>query len=563
MARVDRAELVDGTGPPRPVALKRMLPHVAASEEMVQAFVREARLMSYLRHVNIAQTYEYGQVEDIHFIAMELVTGPTLRAVLKHCAQTTGPMPVPFALNILNQLCDALDYAHNLRDEHGKPLGIIHRDVSPSNLIIDHAGAAKLIDFGIAKSQAGAQTVAGVIKGKFGYMAPEYLAGSIDARADLFAVGVIAHELLTNRPLFTVADDMETMRRMRTMTVQPPSQRNPNVPPDIDGIVMTALERDPAQRWQHATALRTAMTTLTKRLGAVCSNRQVIEWIAWAFEQSGRPSAAVEEPSMAPIELSYSNLEIESPTHAEPAAARAVAAARAAPEPRPRSPSSIEQTLRMSGSGAPSLPGAWPSGTPPRTSSAQDATFLSGDSFTIPDATEVRPPSDSITHSITLSDALSEPTAARAPGDAVSVGGEHGSTLLGPGAAVHARAAARLSRPNLSLDGGSPSRSPSVPPSSEGPPPRSPSTPQIPLPQAAVSLPPVRPAQSPPDHDLAEPLPPPPLREPAPGAAAPHLSALFNAKPARRSRTLTILIVVLLAAGLAAIGVYLVLHLPA
>src|SRR5689334_11943915 len=264
MARVDRAELAGIEGFHRPVALKRMLPHVASNEDMVKAFVREARLASHLRHANVAQTYELGKVDDIYFIAMELITGPTLRHILKHCAQTTGPMPVQIALNILNQICDALDYAHNLCDETGQPLGIIHRDVSPSNIILDEAGVAKLIDFGIAKaSAAGMQTMSGAIKGKFGYMAPEYLLGSIDARADLFAVGVIAHELLTNRPLFSVADDMETLRRVRTMPLQPPSHKNPNVPAEIDDIVMTALSRDPDGRWQHATALRTALTTLT------------------------------------------------------------------------------------------------------------------------------------------------------------------------------------------------------------------------------------------------------------------------------------------------------------
>jgi serine/threonine protein kinase len=123
------------------------------------------------------------------------------------------------------------------------------------------------------------QTMSGTIKGKYGYMAPEYLAGRIDARADLFAVGVIAHELLTNRPLFTTNDDIETLERVRGMPISPPSHRNPLVPGDIDHIVMTALERDPDRRWQHATALRTAMTTLTKRLGMVVTNPEVVQWL--------------------------------------------------------------------------------------------------------------------------------------------------------------------------------------------------------------------------------------------------------------------------------------------
>ena len=287
MAQVHRAEVSGIEGFKREVALKRMLEHLATNDDAVKAFVREARLASYMRHRNIAQTYELGKVGDIYFIAMELVTGYTLREVLKHCGATTGPMPVPIALNILNQICDALDYAHNLADDSGQPLGIIHRDVSPSNIIVAEGGVVKLIDFGIAKaSAAGMQTMSGTIKGKFGYMAPEYVAGSLDARADLFAIGVIAHELLTNRPLFTGPDDMDTLHRVMKMEVRPPSAFNAHVPPEIDDVVMTALERDPEKRWQHATALRTALTTLTRRLGLVVHDAQVIEWIAWAFEQT-------------------------------------------------------------------------------------------------------------------------------------------------------------------------------------------------------------------------------------------------------------------------------------
>jgi serine/threonine protein kinase len=292
MASVHRAEARGLEGFSRPVALKRMLPHCAVSSDFVQSFVREARIASHLRHINVAQTYELGKVDGVYFIAMELVAGKNLRQVLRHCAVMTGPMPVAITLNILNQICDALDYAHNLCDESGQPLGIIHRDVSPSNIIVSAEGVVKLIDFGIAKaSAAGMQTTSGLLKGKFGYMAPEYIAGSIDARADLFALGVIAHELLTNRPLFTGNDDMETLQRVRGMAIKPPSVRNPKVPAEIDDIVMTALARDPAHRWQHATALRNAMTTMTRRLKLVCSNSDVSEWIEWAFRQQ-RPTAA-------------------------------------------------------------------------------------------------------------------------------------------------------------------------------------------------------------------------------------------------------------------------------
>src|SRR6185295_5225133 len=283
----------------------------------VKSFVREARLASYLRHENVAQTYDLGRVGDTYYMVMELITGRNLREVLRHCGATTGPMPVPCALNILNQICDALDYAHNLCDESGTPLGIIHRDVSPSNVIVSTTGVVKLIDFGIAKaSAAGMQTMSGTLKGKFAYMAPEYLAGQIDPRADLFAVGVIAHELLTNKPLFSGRDDIDTLHRVRDMQIAPPSKKNPLVPPEIDDVVMTALARDPERRWQHATALRSALTTLTRRLGLVASNDQAVQWLDWAFtlKRPARPSHEPDtETDAAPL-TDEPSISIQQPT---------------------------------------------------------------------------------------------------------------------------------------------------------------------------------------------------------------------------------------------------------
>ncbi len=287
MATVHRAEAQGIAGFSKQVALKRMLPNVAADASLVQSFIREARLASLLRHGNVASTYDLGKVGEIYFIAMELVPGRTLRQVLKHCAALGIHMPLPIAMNIVNQIADALEYAHNLCDESGAPLGIIHRDVSPSNIIVSEGGIVKLIDFGIAKAANSTHTLSGTVKGKFSYMAPEYLLdGKLDARADLFALGVIAHELLVGRPLFQGTDDMDTLFRIRDMVVEPPSRVNRQVPAEIDAIVMTALERDPEQRWQRASALRMALTAETMKLGLVAHNTQVLEWIDWAFEQT-------------------------------------------------------------------------------------------------------------------------------------------------------------------------------------------------------------------------------------------------------------------------------------
>ena len=285
MATVNRAEMRGVAGFRKQVALKRLHPHVADDPTMVQSFVHEARLASQLRHPNVAETYDLGKVDDTYFIAMEYIAGPTLTQVLRQSAQAAGPVPIPIVLSILGQVCDALDHAHNLCDYSGKPLGIIHRDVSPANIIVSTSGTVKLIDFGIAKAADSDKTKTGLIKGKFAYMAPEYLEGQLDLRADLFGLGVIAHEMLTGRRLFYTRNGFDTIMRLREMPIQPPSRWNPDIPRDLDDIVITALQRVPDLRWQSAAAMGTAITNVIRSLGAPVTNQQMVEWIEWAFRQ--------------------------------------------------------------------------------------------------------------------------------------------------------------------------------------------------------------------------------------------------------------------------------------
>jgi serine/threonine protein kinase len=290
MATVHRAEK-RGVGIRRPIALKRLLPHGADDPDLVKLFVDEARLASYLHHANVAQIYELGQVGETYFIAMEYASGPTLSQIVRQCQKAAGPIPIAITVNLLTQVCDALDYAHHCCDETGVPLRIIHRDVSPGNIVVTNAGVVKLIDFGIAKATiSSVQTQVGFIKGKFGYIAPEYITGKIDARVDLFAVGVIAHELLAGRRLFEGDDDFQTLSNIREMVIQPPSTVNPHVTRDLDDIVMTALARNPAKRWQSAGAMRVALANLSRALGVVVGPPQVFEWVQWAFSQVPRDS---------------------------------------------------------------------------------------------------------------------------------------------------------------------------------------------------------------------------------------------------------------------------------
>jgi serine/threonine protein kinase len=188
----------------------------------------------------------------------------------------------------LIQVCDALDYAHNLVDERGQPLGIIHRDVTPANVIVSGSGVVKLIDFGLAKVNASRATKAGIIKGKLGYMAPEYTLGRLDHRADLFALGVIAHELLTGKKLFDHPNEYEMITMLREMPIQPPSRWNPSVTLALDDIVLTALSRDPGLRWQSAAAMRAALVNLARDVKMAPSREGLAKWTEWAFTQAER-----------------------------------------------------------------------------------------------------------------------------------------------------------------------------------------------------------------------------------------------------------------------------------
>jgi serine/threonine protein kinase len=214
MAQVHRAKKRGPAGFERSVALKRMLSHLAEDSSFVDSFIREAKVVSLLVHPNIAQVYDFGRIGGIYYIAMELVPGFDLRKLLRYANRANEPIPLPVVLSILIELCEALEYAHTCRDESGARLNIVHRDISPSNMILAASGHLKVIDFGIAKASARQlHTESGQVKGKLGYMSPESALGqSAGAVSDVFSMGVVAWELVTASPLFSARTDFETMR---------------------------------------------------------------------------------------------------------------------------------------------------------------------------------------------------------------------------------------------------------------------------------------------------------------------------------------------------------------
>jgi TonB family protein len=258
MAELYKAKRTGVEGFQKIVAIKKILPHLADDEEFITMFADEAKLAAQLNHPNIIHIYDLGKIQaGGYFIAMEYVDGRDLRAIQKSGRELGVPLPVPLAVYIASKVASALDYAHRRRDAEGHDLHIVHRDVSPQNILISYEGDIKLCDFGIAKATSKAsQTQSGALKGKLQYMSPEQAWGKpIDRRSDLFSLGVVLHELLTGDRLFRGDTDIEVLEKVRSAEVAPPSRSNPEVPKNLDGVLLRCLAKDPEERYANASDL--------------------------------------------------------------------------------------------------------------------------------------------------------------------------------------------------------------------------------------------------------------------------------------------------------------------
>ncbi|MBK7857545.1 MAG: serine/threonine protein kinase [Archangiaceae bacterium] len=261
MAEIFRARQLGMEGFEKELVIKRILPHLAREPQFIKMFLDEARIAARLNHPNISQIFNLGAQGGTYFIAMEYVDGFDLREIWRLCEARGEPMPVQHAVRIVAEAAAALQHAHLKVNKAGKPLGIVHRDVSPQNILVTRGGGIKVVDFGIAKAaDSSVHTRAGVLKGKFAYMAPEQAAGGrIDRRIDIFALGVVLHELLTGRRLFKRDTDVSTLTAVGQCHVDPPSDSVEGADDALDAVVLKALAKRPSDRYQEAEELQLAL----------------------------------------------------------------------------------------------------------------------------------------------------------------------------------------------------------------------------------------------------------------------------------------------------------------
>jgi tRNA A-37 threonylcarbamoyl transferase component Bud32 len=288
MAELYLADYLREDGFRKKVALKRILPHLSENPEFIQMFIREARVAALLQHPNIVQIFDYGRIDHAYFIAMEYIDGKNLAEVL--AAKENG-LEVEPAVFIISRVCKGLVYSHSRKsDDTGEPMSIIHRDITPQNLLISYEGEVKISDFGISKTRSEPSlTQAGVIKGKMAYLAPEQTLGeAADHRADIYALGLVFHETLTGQRVYQFNSDVEALREIPRFEI--PSVRSliPAVPEELDRIVMKCLVKDREARYQDAAEMYGDLTAFRKNFNLVFDASDLADFMNRLFDQVAR-----------------------------------------------------------------------------------------------------------------------------------------------------------------------------------------------------------------------------------------------------------------------------------
>ncbi|HRC87856.1 MAG TPA: serine/threonine-protein kinase, partial [Thermoanaerobaculia bacterium] len=301
MAEVWRARQSGVEGFQKEVAIKRILPHLTDNEAFVSMFVDEAKLAAQLSHPNIIHIYDLGKIGSDYYIAMEYVEGHNLREILSAARRRNMKVPLGLALLVASRLASALDYAHRKKGFDGRELGLVHRDVSPQNVLISSEGEIKLCDFGIVKAVSKAShTQMGALKGKLQYMSPEQAWGRpLDGRSDIFALGAILFEIMTGRRLFAGDNEVAILDAVREGRIQSPRDLEPSVPENVERLVLKALEKNPEQRFSSAGTLQMAAENVLYALKPTPTQADLATWLRRLF--GNEPLEAEEESSFADL----------------------------------------------------------------------------------------------------------------------------------------------------------------------------------------------------------------------------------------------------------------------
>lgn len=300
MAEVYRAKAFGVAGFEKTVAIKRILPHFANDDGFVQMFVREANVAVKLSHANVVQVFELGRVADDYYIALEFVEGRDLKTIVRKAAERGVALPSDLAAFIAQKVCAGLHHAHTATDDFGAPLGIVHRDISPHNVLVSWSGEVKVADFGIAKlSSAVRHTRTGTLKGKLAYMSPEQSQGlgDLDARSDIFAAGIVLFETLTGRKPYDGESDRELLAKIREAPTPLPSEFVAGIPRALDAIVETAMAKRREDRYQDAAQMGRALATFLQRNGSATGRLVDDESVATTLRELCGPRPVTPTPA--------------------------------------------------------------------------------------------------------------------------------------------------------------------------------------------------------------------------------------------------------------------------
>ncbi|HEY0993448.1 MAG TPA: serine/threonine-protein kinase, partial [Kofleriaceae bacterium] len=285
MAEVFKAKSYGVEGFEKIIAIKRILPTMGEDRDFIKMFIDEAKIAGQLAHANICQIFELGRIDGSHFIAMEYIWGKDLLQIQNRLRKIKQPMPIAMACFTIAKVLEGLDYAHRKRDPLGRPLEIVHRDCSPQNVLVSYEGEVKVIDFGIAKATSrNSRTMAGVLKGKFGYMSPEQVRGlPLDRRSDIFALGTMLYECLTGDRLFQGETDFSTLEKVRNVDIRPPRELNPNIPQAVEDVILKALAKDVEDRYQWCSEMLADLQAFLMAQDVVFTAKSLSSWLKEVF----------------------------------------------------------------------------------------------------------------------------------------------------------------------------------------------------------------------------------------------------------------------------------------